>query len=92
MNKLDVATISSGNIGINQTIKIMRHGKTWKSGAMVSIDPASDGLARAVVMGIVTTSDEVGTLINSLFSVIDILFDAIAMSAGCEFLLHRRKA
>ena len=55
-NKLKVAIIGSGNIGTDLMIKIMRHGKHLEMGAMVGIDPASDGLARAARMGVATTA------------------------------------
>ncbi len=83
--KVKVAVIGSGNIGTDLMIKVMRNSKHMQMGAMVGIDPNSDGLARAQRFGIPTTAGGVdGLLALQGFGDIDIAFDAT--SAGA----HRR--
>ncbi|MCP5776042.1 acetaldehyde dehydrogenase, partial [Klebsiella pneumoniae] len=54
--RIPVAIIGSGNIGTDLMIKILRCSDTLEVGAMVGIDPASDGLARAERLGVPTTA------------------------------------
>lgn len=76
------AIVGSGNIGTDLMIKILRHGQHVDVAAMVGIDPASDGLARAQRMGVATTHEGVEGLANlPVFSDIDIVFDATSASA-----------
>ena len=80
--KLKVAIVGSGNIGTDLMIKILRHGQRLEMGAMVGIDAASDGLARAARMGIATTHDGVEGLTRlPIFEDIDIVFDATSAGA-----------
>lgn len=80
--KLKVAIIGSGNIGTDLMIKIMRHGDHLEMGAMVGIDAASDGLARAARMGVATTHEGVeGLTCLPVFGDIDIVFDATSAAA-----------
>ena len=81
-NKLKVAIIGSGNIGTDLMIKVMRHSQQLEMGAMVGVDPKSDGLARAARLGIATTSDGIDGLLKlEVFGEIDIVFDATSASA-----------
>jgi acetaldehyde dehydrogenase len=81
-NKLKVAIIGSGNIGTDLMIKILRNGKHLEMGAMVGIDPASDGLARAARMGVATTHEGVEGLTRmEVFKDIDFVFDATSAGA-----------
>nr|WP_315224976.1 acetaldehyde dehydrogenase (acetylating) [uncultured Albidiferax sp.] len=80
--KLKAAIIGSGNIGTDLMIKILRHGQHIEMGAMVGIDPASDGLARAARMGVATTHEGVEGLTRlPVFADIDFVFDATSASA-----------
>lgn len=80
--KQAVAIIGSGNIGTDLMIKVMRHAKHLEMAAMVGIDPASDGLARAKRLGIATTHDGIDGLVGlPCFSHIRIAFDATSAGA-----------
>ncbi|ARN19632.1 acetaldehyde dehydrogenase (acetylating) [Piscinibacter gummiphilus] len=92
--KLKAAIIGSGNIGTDLLIKIMRHGKNLEVGALVGIDPASDGLERARRLGVATTHEGVEGLVRMTeFADIDVVFDATSASAHLRndaFLRHRK--
>lgn len=80
--RMKAAIIGSGNIGTDLMIKILRHGEAIEMGAMVGIDPVSDGLARAARMGVATTHDGVEGLTRMPeFADIDVVFDATSASA-----------
>ena len=80
--KLKAAILGSGNIGTDLMIKIMRHGQHIEMGAMVGIDPASDGLARAARLGVATTHEGVEGLTRlPVFQDIDFVFDATSAGA-----------
>lgn len=76
------AIIGSGNIGTDLMIKIMRTSTTLEMGAMVGIDPTSDGLARASRLGIETTHEGIDGLIKMpIWHEIDVVFDATSARA-----------
>jgi acetaldehyde dehydrogenase len=80
--KLKAAIVGSGNIGTDLMIKILRHGRHLEMGAMVGIDAASDGLARAARLGVATTFEGVEGLARlPVFDDIDIVFDATSAGA-----------
>jgi acetaldehyde dehydrogenase len=82
MDKLACAIIGSGNIGTDLMIKIMRTAKHLSMGAMVGIDPQSDGLARAARLGIATTHEGVeGLLKLPNYHEIKVVFDATSAKA-----------
>ncbi|MEY5097884.1 MAG: hypothetical protein RJA36_603 [Pseudomonadota bacterium] len=93
--KLKAAIIGSGNIGTDLMIKILRHGKHIEMGAMVGIDPASDGLARAQRLGVATTAEGVQGLAKlPVFADIDLVFDATSAGAHVKndaFLRERKR-
>ncbi|MEO0471806.1 MAG: acetaldehyde dehydrogenase (acetylating) [Bacteroidota bacterium] len=82
MQKIKVAIIGPGNIGTDLMIKIMRNSEVLEVAAMVGIDPASDGLARASRMGIGTTAEGVDGLIKMPeWTDIRFIFDATSARA-----------
>lgn len=82
MTKRKVAIIGPGNIGTDLMIKVMRLSKTLEMGAMVGVDPSSDGLARAARMGVATTHEGIDGLVGlPNFKEIEIVFDATSAGA-----------
>ncbi|WP_411089237.1 acetaldehyde dehydrogenase (acetylating) [Streptomyces sp. 061-3] len=80
--KTKVAIIGSGNIGTDLMIKVLRLSDTLEAGAMVGIDPASDGLARAQRLGVPVTAEGVEGLVRmDGFEDIKIVFDATSAKA-----------
>ena len=83
--KRKAAIIGSGNIGTDLMLKVMRLSETLDMGAMVGIDPASDGLARASRLGVPVTAEGVDGLIAMPgFADIDVVFDATSATAHAE--------
>ena len=81
-DKWPVAIIGSGNIGTDLMIKILRSVGPLTMGAMVGIDPDSDGLARAKRMGVPTTAEGIdGLLAMPNFSATRLVFDATSAAA-----------
>ncbi|MGY2066717.1 acetaldehyde dehydrogenase (acetylating) [Blastococcus sp. SYSU DS0619] len=82
MSRTKVAVIGSGNIGTDLMIKVIRHSGVLEMGAMVGIDPDSDGLARARRMQVPTTAEGVdGLIAMDGFDEIEIVFDATSAKA-----------
>ena len=80
--KVPVAIIGSGNIGTDLMIKIIRSSKVLEMGAMVGIDPESDGLARAEKLGVATTAEGLDGLLKlPNFKDIKMVFDATSAYA-----------
>ncbi len=83
--KIPVAIIGSGNIGTDLMIKVIRNARHLRMGAMVGIDPQSEGLARAARMGVPAVSTGVqGLLTMPGFADIRIAFDATSAGAHGE--------
>lgn len=77
-----VAIIGSGNIGTDLMIKIMRLSNVLEMGALVGVDPNSDGLKRAERMGVPITAEGIDGLVALPgFSDIEIVFDATSAGA-----------
>lgn len=77
-----VAIIGSGNIGTDLMMKVLRGGRGLKMEAMVGVDPASDGLARAARLGVATTHEGLdGLLALPGFVRVGIVFDATSAGA-----------
>lgn len=81
-HRTPVAIIGSGNIGTDLMVKVLRHSRHLSMGAMVGIDPESDGLARAARFGVPTTHDGIaGLMAMDGFEEIGIVFDATSAKA-----------
>lgn len=63
MNKTPVAIVGSGNIGTDLMYKLLR-SPYLELGAVVGVDPDSDGLGKARSLGIDATHEGVGWLLN----------------------------
>ncbi|HPE31589.1 MAG TPA: acetaldehyde dehydrogenase (acetylating) [Parvularculaceae bacterium] len=80
--RVKCAIIGSGNIGTDLMIKIKRLSKSLELAAFVGIDPESDGLMRAVRMGVPVTAQGIdGLLAMPAFKEIEIVFDATSAGA-----------
>jgi len=80
--RIPVAIIGSGNIGSDLMIKILKHSASLELAALVGIDPASDGLARAAAAGVATTSAGVeGFMAMPEFGRVRVVFDATSASS-----------
>jgi acetaldehyde dehydrogenase len=82
MSHTKVAVIGSGNIGTDLMFKVIRLSKSLEMAAMVGIDPASDGLARAARLGVPVTAEGAAGLVKlPAFDEIGIVFDATSAGA-----------
>ena len=82
MGKIKCAIIGSGNIGTDLMIKVMRTSRNLEMGAMVGIDPASDGLARAARLKVPTTHEGIDGLRKMPeYADIQVVFDATSAKA-----------
>jgi acetaldehyde dehydrogenase len=82
MRRSKVAVIGSGNIGTDLMMKVLRVSESLEMGAMVGIDPESDGLARARALGVPVVSDGVrGLLAMPGFDDLSVVFDATSAKA-----------
>jgi acetaldehyde dehydrogenase len=80
--RLPVAIIGSGNIGTDLMIKVLRTSRFLRMGALVGIDPASDGLARARDLDVPVTDRGIDGLIEMPeFKDIRLAFDATSAGA-----------
>src|SRR5436190_1346428 len=79
---IKVGIIGSGNIGTDLMIKILRKSRLLDMGALVGVDPDSEGLARARRMGVPATDQGIdGLLAMKEFDQIRIVFDATSAKA-----------
>ncbi|MEV0073393.1 acetaldehyde dehydrogenase (acetylating) [Amycolatopsis sp. NPDC050768] len=77
-----VAIIGSGNIGTDLMFKVKRLSSELEVAAMVGIDAASDGLARARRLGVATSHEGVAGLVAlPEFADIRLVFDATSAGA-----------
>ncbi|MEV6897396.1 acetaldehyde dehydrogenase (acetylating) [Amycolatopsis sp. NPDC051372] len=77
-----VAIIGSGNIGTDLMFKVKRLSSELEVAAMVGIDAASDGLARARRLGVATSHEGVAGLVAMPeFADIRLVFDATSAGA-----------
>ena len=77
-----VAIIGSGNIGTDLMIKVLRQSKSLEMGALVGVDPSSEGLALAKRMGVPATDQGIDGLLRMKdLDEIRVVFDATSAKA-----------
>jgi acetaldehyde dehydrogenase len=76
------AVLGSGNIGTDLMIKLLRTSSVLQPLALVGIEAASEGLARAERLGVTAIQDGIdGLLRHPRFDEIDVVFDATSAKA-----------
>jgi acetaldehyde dehydrogenase (acetylating) len=91
--KLKAAILGSGHIGTDLIIKILRHGQYLEVGALVGIDPASEGLDRARRLGVAATHESAEGLAKLPVRrnlrgqedmIVDVALDLVGRRSGAE--------
>lgn len=79
---MKVAIIGSGNIGVDLMMKVLRTSGVLEMGALVGIDPDSEGLGRARRLGVAATAEGIEGLQRlPAWPEIEIIFDATSAGA-----------
>ncbi|MNR91382.1 Acetaldehyde dehydrogenase [compost metagenome] len=82
MSRVKCAIIGSGNIGTDLMEKLIRYPGTLELAAMVGVDPASEGLARARAHGVFATHEGLeGLKASPVYAEIGVVFDATSAYA-----------
>jgi acetaldehyde dehydrogenase len=85
MGNVKVAILGSGNIGTDLMIKILRSKGPLEVGALVGVDPASDGLARARRLGVPVTDRGIdGLVAMPEWRDVRVVFDATSAGAHAK--------
>src|SRR5450631_2966886 len=79
---IKLATVASAPIGTDLLITVVRRSTLLEMGALVGVDPSSEGLARAKRMGVPVTDRGIeGFLAMKEFDEIRVVFDATSAKA-----------
>lgn len=85
MNRTKVAILGSGNIGTDLMVKISELSDVLEIGALVGIDPDSNGLRRAEKLGVTACGGGLSEFAETpQFNDIEIIFDATSASIHKE--------